>query len=555
MEASGDGVCTFDYEELQKILLQRGVEVDFEYNLLKIVIGFESWRCHRKSYKGSSRCIFHAEEKDPEEFKTSFNEELERMENEDEKFDFTGIIFPAEIDLSSKVFGKPVSFIGATFRERADFFCVTFQESVDFTGAEFQDVAEFTMAEFQKTPTFNRAKFKTGAEFIRTKFQGGATFVGAEFEGDGLFDEAEFHNEAYFRGVKFLSEARFAEVEFQRYTDFENAKFLKVARFYGTKFLYSAKFYGAEFRESAFFEEAKFSGGAIYNNVTFDGSVYFIKCSINTLIDFSFSTFNRQVLFRAAEDNQGYLVFFSTIFREPKITYIIGYPLSRVSFLLTNIEGIQLVPARAGNEEILDGILLRIVESAKAGRSGVGISTGNIPAENKAEIRELAKRLEPYLTPETVHAEYKRIRKCLEANRMFTEAADLFIKEMRLARKLLRKTNVFERLAHHIYEFVSRYGESVNRPIILAIATTLLASILLLPYNPGIGGPVPLHLLLTKYLENLEAVSAVFFQVRSFKDFSFLAKAPIAIEILIRVLAIIIFGNLFVAVRRRLERH
>jgi len=125
------------------------------YILLKIVMVLSLGDVTEKSYKGSGRCIFHAEEKDPEEFKTSFNEELERMENEDEKFDFTGFIFPAEIDLSSRVFGKPVSFIGATFRERADFFCVTFQESVDFfTGAEFQDVAEFTMAEFQKTSHF-----------------------------------------------------------------------------------------------------------------------------------------------------------------------------------------------------------------------------------------------------------------------------------------------------------------------------------------------------------------------------------------------------------------
>jgi len=473
MEASGDGVCTFDYEELQKILLQRGVETYITIRLLKNIIG-KSWRCHRKSYRGSDRCIFHAEEKDHKAFETSFYKELERMEKEDEKFDFIGFIFPDKIDLKSRVFGKSVFFTGATFRGPADFSSVTFQKYTDFTGAEFQDEADFTTAEFQEPVSFNYAKFKKGGNFVGTKFQSLAGFKEAEFE----------------------------EV--------------------------------SSFRE-----------------VTFDGDVYFIKCRINSLIDFSFCTFNKQVLFRAAEDNQGYLLFFSTIFREPKITYIIRYPLSRVSFLLTDVEGIYLIPARAGNEEILDEKMLRIVESEEEGGTAVGNPTDNIPAE----IIKIAKQLKPYLTPETVHAEYKLIRKCLEANRMFTEAADLFIKEMRLARKLLRKTNVFERLAHHIYEFVSRYGESVNRPIILAIATTLLASILLLLYNPGIGGPVPLHLLLTKYLENLEAVSAVFFQVRSFKDFSFLAKAPIAIEILIRVLAIIIFGNLFVAVRRRLERH
>jgi len=172
---------------------------------------------------------------------------------------------------------------------------------------------------------------------------------------------------------------------------------LKRAIFYDTEFLGSTEFNYAEFRESAFFVGAKFRRRAIYNYVTFDGSVYFIKCSINTLIDFSFSTFNRQVLFRAAEDNQGYLVFFSTTFREPKITHIIGYPLSRVSFLLTNVEDINLVPARAGNEKILDEKILEI-ESEKAGRSGVRNPTDNIPVE----FREIAILYEPYLSGDCV---------------------------------------------------------------------------------------------------------------------------------------------------------
>ncbi len=435
----------------------------------------------------------------------SFKKELERMEREDEVIDFRGFIFPVAIKLV-RVFGKPISFVGAAFRGRAEFIGVTFQESADFTGAAFQDRVEFHGSQFQKYVSFNNAKFEKRVIFNLTEFQGDVYFIKAEFEEDVFFYGATFNEEVLFIKCRFSS--------------------------------------SIDIRDSTFNKRVTFT------EVTFNGDAYFTGCRFNSLIKFPYSTFNKQVHFKAAEDNQGYLAFLLTTFREPKNTYIIGYPLSRVSFLLTNIEGIYLVPARTGNEDILDEMLMRIVESEKAGGSDGGNPTDNIPEV----IREYAEEHKPYLNPETVLAEYKSIRKCLEANRMFTEAADLFIKEMRLARKLLRKTNVFERLAHHIYEFVSRYGESVNRPIILAIATTLLASILLLLYNPGIGGPVPLHLLLTKYLENLEAVSAVFFQVRSFKDFSFLAKAPIAIEILIRVLAIIIFGNLFVAVRRRLER-
>jgi hypothetical protein len=161
-----------------------------------------------------------------------------------------------------------------------------------------------------------------------------------------------------------------------------------------------------------------------------------------------------------------------------------------------------------------------------------------------------------YLTRETVQLEYKLIRKCLEANRMFTEAADLFVREMRLAREHLPKRNRFERLAHRIYELVSRYGESIDRPIKLALAFIALTPIFLLLYIPEV------HMLLQakptdilrKYLENLEAVAAIFMQIRSFKDFEFLKNAPVTIEMLIRIFAIVILGNLFVAVRRRLER-
>jgi hypothetical protein len=75
----------------------------------------------------------------------------------------------------------------------------------------------------------------------------------------------------------------------------------------------------------------------------------------------------------------------------------------------------------------------------------------------------------------------------LEENRMFTEAADLFVKEMRLARERLPKSKYFERLAHYIYEFFSRYGESIDRLIKLALSFIFLMPLpLLLLYNPGV---------------------------------------------------------------------
>jgi len=166
MDTSWGRVCTFDYKELIEILRERGFPIED----LKIT-NLKSWRCYRESYKGSDRCIFHAEEKDPKEFLKSFDKELERMEREDKVIDFRGFIFPAKFDLKSRVFDKPIFFTGATFTGPADFSDVTFLEDADFTGAEFQDEVEFNMSKFQKVVSFNDAIFEKHGIFNRTKFQ------------------------------------------------------------------------------------------------------------------------------------------------------------------------------------------------------------------------------------------------------------------------------------------------------------------------------------------------------------------------------------------------
>lgn len=317
------------------------------------------WHCRRNRYKNSKRCIFHAENKDFYEFVAELNEELKRMEGQD-KFDFTGFVFPA-ITLSStarpKTFSKQTLFIGATFQGEAS-----------FEGA---------------------------------KFQGNARFLGAQFHGEAIFILAEFERQASFEVAKFQREALF-----------DGAKFQVSARFEGAEFKGKASFFGVEFQGETIFDEAKIKGIATFERSTFNESASFARCSFSAIADFGYTTFEEQVFFRAAGGEQGYLIFFSTTFKKPRITQIIGYPLSRVSFMGTDAEGILLVPAEEGNENIL----------------------------------------------------------------------------------------------------------------------------------------------FSKYLENLEAVSPVFTQIRSFKDFDFLKNAPVTIEILIRILALIIFGNLFVAVRRRLER-
>jgi uncharacterized protein YjbI with pentapeptide repeats len=478
-------ICNFDLKEVKKLLEKR-----VPSPLIRPILLFlpEDWSCGRKAYK-NGLCIFHAEEKDPLLFKEELDKELEEMRKYG-NFNFTGFVFP-NIDFSGKNFDYPTFFIAATFKEKVIFDSATFNSRV-------------------------------------------------------FFDGAVFHQEAGFLGTKFRQDAWFRGTQFQKDAYFEGALFNRVVTFLGASFLGNAEFSSSVFRSSAWFSLAKINGIADFMFSIFYGRAYFMDCSFKKYADLSFSTFHEQVFFKTSKYESGYLVFLSTIFKNPRITRIIGYPLSRISFMATDIEGILLVPAPVGNQEILDEIILKELDQKRINDSG---------EENS--IIQLKAMLGPYITRETLQLEYKLVRKCLEENRMFTEAADLFVKEMRLARERLPKSKYFERLAHYIYEFLSRYGESIDRLIKLALSFVFLMPLpLLLLYNPGV------HMLqqispfgmLLKYLENLEAVAAVFMQIRSFKDFRFLENAHVIIEILIRIFAIIIFGNLFVAVRRRLER-
>lgn len=401
----------------------------------------------------------------------------------------------------------------------------------DFDGVVFEDKALFQFATFTKSAWFSSAEFQKEAEFTRTTFREEAVFIGARFKEKTWFRNVTFQGYTLFTGAVF-GEAFFTRTTFQG-----------EAMFDGAVFQTTAKFVGAQFHKSAFFIEAIFESEADFSISVFYGGAFFIQCSFSGMANFAYTTFDNQAIFiNLSNGFPGYLVFLSTAFKKPTISQIIGYPLSRVSFMTTDIEGILLVPAREEEEDILDEIILK-----KGGQK-----SADGPSEEDL-ITQLKYQLGPYITRETLQFEYKLIRKCLEVNRMFTEAADFFVREMRLARQRLPRRNFLEKIAHCLYDILSRYGESINRPILFALSVNLLTPILLLLLPPPNSFDIAISRL-SEYTKYLEAVFAVFMQVRSFKDIEFMKNVPVIIEILIRIFAIIILGNLFVAVKRRLER-
>jgi len=427
-------------------------------------------------------------EEKPKNFEELFWQEFKRMEREEKEIDFTGAIFPV-MQFSSEE--KPLKV----------------KKSIDFSGASFQK-GDFTGAEFQET-------YFVGAKFQRASFKG-----------------AEFHKWANF------SYAEFQEVSFK------GAKFQR------------ASFKGAEFHGTAILEFV------LRKNQS--------TCTAN----FEFAKFESQVSFKP-ELHDGALLFYMTEFRDPrKVTIVV--PLSVVSFLQTDLTDVTLVPSerskKISDQRILDEKLWEYHKSTKRkdrSESWEEKSSGSIrmilgivgrflrgTTEKGAFLsnseKEAYKILRNRLARELVIAEYKNIRKCLEANRMFTEASSLFIREMRLARSRLswRKIgDISEKIAHYAFDILARYGESMGRPILWSFLVIFLSSL----YLAWVSHPSEA---IPSLFRIMGIVTSVFFQIRSLGDFfnEMYAGQLLGLEILIRLSSVLLLGSLFIALKRRLER-
>ncbi|MCZ7381019.1 MAG: pentapeptide repeat-containing protein [Candidatus Methanoperedens sp.] len=155
--------------------------------------------CGRQRYKDKKECIFHLENKSPEEakiFKIEFWKELDRMEKDKDirELDFTRFIFPSLIDFHGHLFEKHVYFSHAQFNDKAVFSHAHFNNITVFSNAHFNKNVSFTGTHFNKLKVyFSFVQFKELAYFYSTEFN----YV--DFEG------AVFWGEGHFIGTKFLS--------------------------------------------------------------------------------------------------------------------------------------------------------------------------------------------------------------------------------------------------------------------------------------------------------------------------------------------------------------
>jgi uncharacterized protein YjbI with pentapeptide repeats len=570
LKTTKTGSCTFNRNELESILRQRGLS-DSEINTILRQLPAD-WSCRRKPYGNDKKCIFHAETKDPEEFEIAFNRELEDMKKQG-KFDFTGFIFP-EITISSekspKTFDRPAFFIGTTFQGQTGFIRVTFNQKAVFDGATFQR-ARFDRATFREA-RFIRVIFEgvlfNGAQFYRRAVFNGATFQRA------WFSRAEFYERAVFNGVTFQEIAVFGKTTFQRAL-FNGARFYGKAVFDRTKFIKDAHFNGTILGDADFI-------GVIFRAVTFDdvalrGVASFLNCAFIGPARFTKIMPTRRGVLKFIGDPSKRVPdlqqFWNRLDKKSKdelekywgkegkgleqlIKIMNGGKISlrMVSFLHTDMQKVQFLNVQWDRE---------------------GRSLGPLRIERIVIYDE--KLLENMKGPrnyESVAQIYRDLRRTYERSVRYAEAGDFYISEMEMRRLQIAppppkqrhkpqkdegsgrvgifrtvgegvrwsifswrwwRRNLLSPLA--VYRYLSLYGESYALAGLWIFITILLFTFLrtLLSSQGGQS---------TDLLDNLARSIFALFQLRGEET----------IDNIERIIGAILTGNLFIALRRRLER-
>ncbi len=225
--------------------------------------------------------------------------------------DFTGVIFPGEIEFPKTLpaiifnetnFLKSARFTDVVFTGLANFLDANFSQPVFFTNSRFEKPASFTasslntasfeLTTFDEITSFDLVNIKNLALFEGTVFRGTAFFRAAEFE-SLRFDGSEFQDEAIFEsacafysgsfvGVKFRKLADFSYIAMGRddpeakgcnsfsLLDFSSAQFFDDVSFINRKFLNSVSF-----KDCTFHKAPKFHNCQMHQDTNFEAAKFF----------------------------------------------------------------------------------------------------------------------------------------------------------------------------------------------------------------------------------------------------------------------------------------
>ena len=275
------------------------------------------------------------------------------------------------------------------------------------------------------------------------------------FNFTNLLKERSFPQPVYFSKATFYEEAYFPEATFSG--DLLNATFSGLARFENTTFSKLVRFLNATFLGAAYFYKATFSEGATFTGTSFLSKAYFL----NTV--FTDKT-----------------VFWYTVFEQPNKVRFDYSNLSNVSFANSHITRVRF------GDEI---------------RWGGGKNGFTIIEEEWLKDKAKGKKEEDSenISLELVLSVYRNLRENYEFRLRYDDAGKFFIKEMELKRKYretksdnrpeIKENGWFRRhfSLTGLYYHLSRYGESISRPTLIATITVFASTLFWLTQsNPSL---------------------------------------------------------------------
>jgi len=579
------GKCTFSRDELIRSLQQR----DAPQPLIGLNNLPHDWKCSRRVYR-NGKCIFHAEHKDPKKFNNAFIRELKLLANHD-RYDFIGFIFPNSEIVGIK-FDKPVNFTGSIFNGE-----------IRFVNVEFQDAAIFDGCEFQKATRLDNTSHEGMTSFVGCVFKDDVQFNGIKFERKALFNGANFYKKVNFINSSF-NNAEFLFTNFKNRVEFRNTIFRNQSLFLDSLFN-DALFYKVIFKGNITFQGSKFFNEISFINCKFKRGVYFNSCKFYHGLTFWLISFYKEAIFSESLFNSalfGYIYIYDVSFFEnchflgpTKFRYV--FPGNREGIL--NFIGGHL-KNRFGFEQFLNemettkrqeleriwGInfeqLKAIVNKGRISMKTVSFDMPDMTFVRFVNVEWDRKRIgigplrldrivvydEKLVEEGEGHRDYERLahiywvlRRNYERNGRYAEAGDFYISEMEMRRLQiapppLRKgrrptfwdtirwtvlswgwwrRNLLSPLA--IYKYLSLYGESYVLASLWIFITVLLFTFLR-AHLPSQGGQP------TDLLDNLARSIFALFQLRGEET----------IDNIERIIGAILAGNLFIALRRRLQR-
>ncbi|MGQ4834438.1 MAG: pentapeptide repeat-containing protein [Candidatus Asgardarchaeia archaeon] len=528
------------------------------------------------------------------------------------KSKFLGLVSLTNIIFKEIVDFRDVSFIGG-----ADFGGASFIRWANFVGANFSEIANFRGASFGGEANFGGASFIGGADFGGASFGGEANFGGANFSGWADFGGASFIRWANFGGANFSEIANFRGASFIGGADFGGASFGGEANFGGAIFIEEANFGGASFGGEANFGGAIFITSLDLLDVSSFIDFARIRLSVSgrdsnrfnivfdritaTKVSFIYTDLTR-IEFRDVkwfyEGNNllSYKTFDSLIlhlkndekFREKYFKHA----LKRMRELVENENEFNNALETAFRKEvsffqekkirIADGTEKTLYEIIK---NRLMRTIKKYENKNSDEWwKDIEKRLKDigyttYSTIDNVLSVYRGLRENYDYFLKYEESGKFFVGEMdtlflklkekyrvdaRTLKEKVRSINKYlgwtiEWFVLKAYRVLALYGESYLRPIVWSLLIILSFAVIRSIFIMAISGIWPaftsidafsnaFFMFLSRFLIELHYSWLAFFQLVDIKD---LQRPDVAIE---RLLGILVFGLLYISLKRRLER-